>query len=61
MIRIVQTALLLAIVIPFGIAVRWADGQLPQRVQDVLTGVPIGMAICYALWMWDNRIKQRRP
>ena len=58
--RLVQIALLIAIVIPFGMAVRWVDGQLPTRIQDVLTGIPIGIAICYALWRWDDRIKERQ-
>ena len=57
--RVAQVGLLFAVVIPFAIMVRWADGQLPQRIQDVLTGVPLGIAICYGFWRWDARIKER--
>jgi len=59
LIRIVQIALLLAVMIPLGMAIRWGVTGLPERGKDIGFGVVIGIAICYAFWMWDNRIRQR--
>jgi len=59
MIRFVQIALLLAVMIPLGMAVNWGHGLLPNEAKWFLGGVPLGIGICYAFWMWDNRIRQR--
>lgn len=59
MIRLIQIALLLAVIIPFGMAVRWGVEGLGQRGLDFGTGIGVGMMICYALWMWSDRIRQR--
>lgn len=59
LIRFIQIALLFAVMIPFAWMVKWTDAQLPARLQDVLTGVPIGMAIMLALNAWDRRIRRR--
>lgn len=58
--RIIQFALLLAIIIPFGWMVRWGVNRLPEAAVWFGAGIPVGIAICYALWMWDNRIKERQ-
>ena len=58
--RLVQIALLLAIVIPFGMAVRWGVGNLGQRGLDFGSGIVVGLVIAYALWRWDDRIKERQ-
>ena len=59
MIRLVQVALLLAIVIPFGMAVRAFHAGIGDSGRDIWTGIVIGFLICYALWKWDERIRQR--
>ncbi len=59
MTRLIQIALLLAIIIPFGMAVRWGVEGLGQRGLDFGTGIVVGIMICYALWMWSDRIRQR--
>ena len=58
-IRIVQIALLIAIIIPFGVAVRWGVERLGQRGLDFGSGIVLGLRIGYALWRWDERIKER--
>lgn len=58
--RIVQIALLLAIVIPFGVAVRWGVSRLSDYWLDLGFAALIGFALCYALWRWDDRIKERQ-
>lgn len=58
MIRIVQIALLIAIVIPFGMLVRYGVEGLGQRGLDFGSGIVVGIVICYAFWMWDNRTRQ---
>jgi hypothetical protein len=55
MIRLVQIALLLAIIIPFGIAVRWGVEGLPEAARWFGAGIPVGMAIMLALNAWDRR------
>ena len=59
MIRLIQIALLLAIMIPFGMAVRAFHAGISDSGRDIWTGMLIGFAICYALWRWDERIRQR--
>lgn len=60
MIRLVQIALLLAIIIPFGMAVRWGVGELPSAAVWFGAGIPAGMAISMLLDKWDRRIKERQ-
>lgn len=60
MIRIVQIALLILAAVTLAAFVRWGDAQLPQRVRDVLSGIPIGFAICYGLWHWSDHIRDRQ-
>lgn len=59
-IRIIAFALLLAVMVPFGIGVRWLHDNIGQRGQDVWGGIVIGFLICSALWMWHERIVRRR-
>lgn len=59
MTRLIQIALLLAIIIPFGMAVRAFHDGLPDSGRDVWTGIVIGFLLCYALWRWDERTRQR--
>ncbi len=58
--RLVQIVLLFAIMIPFGIAVQWGVNLLPRDLALVAGGIPIGIGIAYALWCWDDRIKERQ-
>ncbi len=58
--RVIQIALLLAIIIPFGIAVRWGVEMLPRDLVMIGAGVPIGLAIGMALDRWSARIKERQ-
>lgn len=58
--RLIYIALLLAIIIPFGMAVRWGVDQMPEAGGWFGLGLLMGILITYALWMWDNRIKERQ-
>jgi hypothetical protein len=58
-IRFVQIALLLAIVIPFAWLVKSGHGMLSSEMKWFFGGVPAGMAIMLALNAWDKRIRQR--
>ena len=60
MIRIVQIVLLIAIMVPFGWGVRWVHGELGQSGKDIWLGAVIGFVICYGLWRWHDRIKERQ-
>lgn len=60
MIRIVQFALLLAIIIPFGILVRAGVDSLTPDWRDTLFAGLVGFCLCYALWHWDTRPGRRR-
>ena len=60
MTRLIQFAILLASIIPFGMAVRWGGDQLPERAKDVSFGIFLGILIAYALWRWHERIKERQ-
>lgn len=57
--RLIQLALLLAVIIPFGWAVSVGVKGLGQRGLDFGSGVVIGMIVCYAFWLWDDRVRQR--
>ncbi len=59
MIRFVQIALLVAIVVPFAWMVKAGVAELSPRWLDFASGIPVGIAICYAFWRWDDRIRQR--
>lgn len=59
MIRVVQIALLLAIVIPFGMAVRAGVHSLSDYWKDMAFAGLVGFILCFALWRWDERIRQR--
>lgn len=59
MIRLIQIALLLAIIIPFGMAVRWGVGMLSDYWLDMGVAALVGFGACYALWQMDNRAKRQ--
>lgn len=59
MIRVVQIALLLAVVIPFGIAVRWGVDSMTPYWRDMAFAGLVGFCLCYALWHWDTRSRRR--
>lgn len=59
MIRLIQIVLLFAIIIPFGMAVRWGVLQLPDAAVWFGAGIPAGMAISMLLDKWDRSIRQR--
>lgn len=59
MIRIVQIALLIAAVITLGMALKALHAGISDSGRDIWTGIVIGFLICYALWRWDDRIRQR--
>lgn len=59
MIRFVQIALLVAVMIPVAWAIRSATSTLPDAASWLLAGIPIGMALMMALNAWDRRIRQR--
>lgn len=58
MIRLIQIALLLAIIVPFGIAVRWGVGSLSDYWLDMGVAALIGFAACYGLWQWNDRQRE---
>ena len=58
--RIVQIALLFAIMIPFAWAVKSGVATLSPRWLDFFGGVWVGLGLCYALWRWDDRAKTRQ-
>jgi len=60
MIRIVAFAILFAVMIPFAMGVHWLHDNIGQRGQDVWGGIVIGFLICYALDVWDGRIRRRQ-
>lgn len=61
MIRIIQIALLFAVMIPFGIAVKWGVSNLPAKEAAWFgLGLLSGMGIYQALWSWHDRIKERQ-
>lgn len=60
MIRLIQIALLLAIIIPFGWAVKWGVMSLPEYWRDMGFAALVGFFLCWLLWQWDNRIKERQ-
>lgn len=59
MIRIVQLALLIAIVVPFGMAVRAGVHSLSDYWKDMAFAGLVGFMLCFVLWWWDKRIRQR--
>ncbi len=59
LIRLIQIALLLAIIIPFGMAVRGGVGTLSDYWLDMGIAALVGFGTCFALWRWDERIRQR--
>lgn len=59
MIRLVQIALLIAVMAPIAWAIKSGHAMLPDEAKWFVGGIPVGIAICYAFWMWDNRIRQR--
>jgi hypothetical protein len=56
--RLVQIALLFAIMIPFWLATKSMVATLGQRGLDVSTGVILGMVLMFCLWQWDNRLRR---
>lgn len=59
MIRILKVVLLLAIVVPFAWIVRSEVRGLSDYWLDMSVAVFVGFALCFALWRWDERIRQR--
>lgn len=59
MIRLVQIALLLAIIIPFGVAVRAGVEMLPRDLIMFGAGIPAGVGLSMLLDAWDRRRKAR--
>lgn len=59
LVRLTKLALFLAIIIPFGMMVRALVLSLDQRGLDLGTGVMVGMALMFALWQWDDRLRRR--
>lgn len=60
MIRIAMTVALLAIILPFGAFVRSVVSGLSSYHLDLAVAALVGFCLCYALWRWDERIRQRR-
>jgi hypothetical protein len=58
-IRFFQIALLLAIIVPFSWAVKSGVMSLSKYHLDLATAALVGFILCYALWRWDERIRQR--
>lgn len=58
MIRLIQIALLLAIIIPFGMAVRWGVGSLSDYWRDMAFAGLVGFVLCYGLWHWSDRQRE---
>lgn len=58
MIRFVQIALLIAVVVPFAWLVKSGHGMMSEEMKWFASGIPVGIAICYAFWMWDNRQRE---
>jgi hypothetical protein len=56
--RVVQAALLFAVMVPFLMATKYAVALLDQRGLDVSTGIIIGMILMFCLWQWDNRLRR---
>lgn len=59
MIRVFMVAALLAVIIPFGLFTRSVVAGFSQRGIDFASGVVVGLVLCYAFWLWDERIRQR--
>lgn len=59
MIRIIQIGLLLAVMIPFAWLVKGGVQGLSSYWLDMGTAALVGFGLCYALWRWDARIRQR--
>lgn len=59
MIRFVQIALLIAIILPFGALVKSVVSGLSSYHLDLAVAALVGFCLCYGLWRWDERIRQR--
>lgn len=59
MIRWVQIALLLAVMIPFAWVVKSGVRGLSDYWLDLGVAALIGFLLCFMLWRWDERIRQR--
>jgi hypothetical protein len=59
MIRIIQIALLLAVMIPFAWMVKSGVRGLSDYWLDIGVAAVAGFLVCFALWRWDERIRQR--
>ena len=60
MTRLIQFAILIAVIVPFGWMVSSFQKGLGQSGNDIWLGIVIGFAICFALWRWDDRTKARQ-
>lgn len=60
MIRALQIVLLLAVIIPFAGLVKSIVTGLSDNHLDLAVAALFGFCLCYALWRWDERIRQRR-
>ena len=59
MIRAIQIALLLAVIVPFAWAVKSGVSMLPRDLVMIGAGIPIGLGLSMLLDKWDARIRQR--
>jgi len=58
-IRVFMVVALLAVIVPFGLAVRGFQQSLGPSGNAVWLGIVIGFVLCFALWKWDEKIKER--
>jgi hypothetical protein len=58
-IRVFQLALLLAFIIPFGMAVRYGVESLSDNWRFFGFGIVVGIGISMLLDRWSDRIRQR--
>ena len=56
--RLLQTALLFAVMIPFWLATKSMVATLGQRGLDISTGIIIGLVLMFCLWRWDERLRR---
>lgn len=59
MIRVIQLVLLVAVMVPFTAVVKSVVAGLSSYHLDMAVSALVGFCLCYALWRWDERIRQR--